>query len=234
MNGRRLRRPFFPFGMIFGTVWTMKRIAITDPVGYRAGMTEALRLLRQGGAVVMPTDTVYGIAADAANDEAVRRLFRVKNRPPAKPVPVFVSSLAMAKTVAVIDARTERALEQIWPGVVTVILFARGSVSSAVTAGGTTVGVRWPDHPVPVALAEKLGRPIVGTSVNISGEPSRHSVEEIAVGFRGRLYKPDLILDLGVLDETPPATILDLTAPAARVVRVGPVSKEMLVHILGR
>lgn len=210
----------------------MKRVAITDPDSYLAGMVEALRLLRQGGVVVVPTDTVYGLIADATNDEAVRRLFKIKNRPLAKAVPVFVSSLAMAKQVAFVDARTERALEQIWPGAVTTILPVRAVVSAAVTAGRSTVAVRLPEHAVPVSLVEKLGRPIVGTSANISGEPPAHSAEALMASFRGRLFKPDLVLDSGELPVVPPSTILDLTSPSARVVRVGPVSKETLDHIL--
>ena len=212
----------------------MKRIAITDPAGYRNGMTEALCVLRQGGVIVVPTDTVYGIVADATNSDAVRRLFKIKQRPFTKPVPVFVSSIEMAKIVAYVDSRTERALTKVWPGAVTVILAVRSVVSPVVTAGGGTVGVRIPDHPMSTALAEKLGKPIVGTSANISGEPPRHAATEVIADFRGKLFKPDLVLDVGRLEEAPPATVLDLTAPSARVVRVGPVSKEMLVHILGR
>lgn len=212
----------------------MKRIAITDPDGYRAGMTEALRVLRHGGVVVVPTDTVYGLVADATNSDAVRRLFKIKQRSLTKPVPVFVSSVETAKPVAYIDSRTERALSQVWPGAVTVILAVRSVVSPVVTAGGGTVGVRIPDHPVPTALAEKLGKPIVGTSVTVPGKPPRHAATDVIADFRGKLFKPDLVLDMGRLEEAPPATVLDLTAPSARVVRAGPVSKETLVHILGR
>ncbi|MBI2624702.1 threonylcarbamoyl-AMP synthase [Candidatus Parcubacteria bacterium] len=207
---------------------------IATSEAYRVGMTEALRTLRQGGILVLPTDTVYGLAADATNDDAVRRLFRIKNRPPAKPVPVFVSSVEMAKTIAYVDQRTERALEQVWPGAVIVILSVRSRVAPAVTAGGPTVGVRLPDHPVPVALVEKLGRPIVGASANITGEPPRHSAVEVLGDFRHQLFKPDLVLDLGRLEDAPPSTVLDLTSSSARVVRAGPVSKEMLVNILRR
>lgn len=210
----------------------MECVSITDSDGYRAGMTEAFQVLRRGGVVVLPTDTVYGIAADATNSDAVRRLYKIKHRSLTKPVPVFVSSLAMAKAVAYVDSRTERALSQVWPGAVTVVLPVRSLVSPVATAGGGTIAVRISDHPVPTALVEKLGKPIVGTSANVSGEPPRHSAAEVVADFRGQLFKPDLVLDFGRLEEAPPATVLDLTSPFAKVVRAGPVSKEVLSHIL--
>ncbi|MBI2625626.1 threonylcarbamoyl-AMP synthase, partial [Candidatus Parcubacteria bacterium] len=210
----------------------MKHALITDPVSYRRGMTEAAECLRRGGVVVVPADTGYCLVADAANEEAVRRVFKIKGRPFTKPVPVFVASIAMAKTAAFIDQRTERTLTGLWPGQVTVVMPARAALASAVTAGGSTVGVRLPDHPVPVALAQKLGRPMVGTSATVSDEPSRQSVGALADRFRQRLFRPDLVLDVGDLEAPLPLTVLDVSSGAAKIVRVGPVSKATLARIL--
>lgn len=210
----------------------MKRVLMADSNSYRRGMTEAAWYLQRGGVVVVPVDTGYCLVADAANEEAVRRVFKIKERPFTKPVPVFVASIAMTKTAAFIDQRTERTLVELWPGQVTVVVPARASLAPSVTAGGSTVAVRLPDHPVPVALAQKLGRPIVAASASISGEPPPQSIGALTDRFRQRLFRPDLVLDAGDLGTALPLTVLDLSSGAAKIVRVGPVSKATLSSIL--
>ncbi|MBI3304723.1 threonylcarbamoyl-AMP synthase [Candidatus Parcubacteria bacterium] len=210
----------------------MKRVLMVDSDSYRRGMTEAAECLRRGGVVVVPADTGYCLVADAVNEEAVRRVFKIKERSFTKPVPVFVASIAMAKTVAFIDQRTERILVGLWPGQVMVVVPARAALALAVTAGGRTVGLRLPDHPVPVALAEKLGRPVVATSANVSDETSPQSAGVLMDRFRARLFRPDLVLDVGDLEAPLPLTVLDVSSGAAKIVRVGPVSKATLARIL--
>ncbi len=195
-------------------------------------IVEAAKTMLAGGTIVFPTDTVYGLGCDATNENAIRKIFRMKKRTEQKPLPVVVRDIAMAKKVAFVDRRLERALELVWPGAVTVILFRRYKLPEVLTAGKQTIGLRIPDYKLTYLLSENMGRPYVATSANISKVPATTKIAEVLAYFEKNPAKPDLILNAGDLKFSEPSTVLDLTAAKPRIVRIGPVNKKKLLEIL--
>ncbi|PJE59954.1 MAG: threonylcarbamoyl-AMP synthase [Candidatus Portnoybacteria bacterium CG10_big_fil_rev_8_21_14_0_10_44_7] len=193
---------------------------------------EAAKIIYRGGSVVLPTDTVYGLAVDATRDITIDRLFKIKKRPKEKPVSVFVSDLPMARKIAFFDQRLERAAEVIWPGPLTVILKSRYKLPKNISGIQNTIGVRIPDYKLVRYLIELLGRPITATSANLSGQQPATDVQAVMAQFANQFLKPDLILDAGQLSPSQPSTVLDMTDPEPKIVRVGPVSKQKLLEIL--
>lgn len=192
----------------------------------------AVDVLARGGSIVYPTDTVYGLGVNPFDDFAVRRLFRIKKRPPEKPVPLMIKSIAMAKKLAYVDERKEKVLQSLWPGAVSVVLGAREIVSSVISANTKTVALRIPANDFCVALIKAVNCPITSTSANISGEEAGSDAKEIAQRFKDEIYMPDLIIDAGKLEARQPSTVLDLTGSKPRVLRVGPVKSKDLANIL--
>lgn len=192
----------------------------------------AVKTIKRGGILVYPTDTVYGLGVNALKPYAVERLFKIKKRPASKPAPIMIKDIEMAKQLAYVDARTERALREIWPGQVTVVLEKRSIVPDVLTAGLKTVGLRIPNHYFTQLLMENLNEPITATSANFSGQASLNSSAEIIKIFNNSYPRPDLILDAGELPPNPPSTVLDLTSAQPKITRLGPISKKDLMEIL--
>ncbi len=188
-------------------------------------------LIKRGGSVVFPTDTVYGLGVDALRETSIERLFKIKKRPETKPVPVMINNIEMAKKLAFIDRKTERALEEIWPGSVTIVLEKRGIVPEILTAGKSTVGLRIPNCHLTQLLMEELAMPITATSANFSGQPPLASVEEVIKIFQKAYPRPDLVLDAGILSKTQPSSVLDLTGRQPKITRVGPIGKKDLLNM---
>ena len=195
-------------------------------------INEAVGILNRGGSVVYPTDTVYGLGVNPFDDFAVRRLFRVKKRPPDKPVALIVKSIAMAKKLAYTDARKEKVLRSVWPGAVSVVLYKRRIVPRDISSGTDTVSLRIPDNEFCIALIRAFNGPITSTSANISGENHTNDAAVIAKRFTKEIYKPDLIIDAGMLLAKRPSTVLDLTKEKPKITRIGPVSPKELTRIL--
>ncbi len=195
---------------------------------------EATQMLSKGGSVVYPTDTVYGLGVNPFDDFAVRRLFRIKKRDASKPVPLIVKSITMAKKLAFIGFKKEKILRAVWPGAVTVVLYKRAIISSFISANTNTVALRIPDNDFCVNLIKAFNSPITSTSANISGENSLVDPKDIVNRFKSELYKPDLIIDAGVLKSTRASTVLDLTKDKPKITRVGPVSPKELSELLGQ
>ena len=206
-----------------------------DPENMRAslyGLKKAVETISRGGVVVVPTDTVYGLAADATNPDSMMRLFRIKKRPNTKPVPLIIRDMEMARNLAYIDKRLEKILGILWPGAVTVILQKKADLPERVTAGKRTIGLRLPDYKLLHFLLEAVGKPMTATSANISGEEPSIDAEEVAAQFNREFYRPDLILDAGKLKFSEPSTVLDLAAPEPKIIRIGPVNPKKLMEIL--
>lgn len=195
-------------------------------------IARAVRVLRQGGVIVYPTDTLYGLGADIMNDAAVRRLFSLKGRPAHKPVPVLVDGIDMAKKFAFIDAKQEKILRAVWPGALTAVLWKKHAVSSLIAASGQTVGLRMPNHDFCLALLHALGGPITSTSANISGEQGSGNLEAILAQFKKEKRFPDLVVDAGELPPASVSTVLDCTGAKPKVIRMGPVTLSQLKEIL--
>ena len=191
---------------------------------------EAVEIMRGGGLVVYPTDTVYGLGTDPFNAEAVEKVHRAKRRR-GKPLPILLSDPGQAERIAVVTKKARRLMEEFWPGQLTIILEARPTVPEPVTLGTGRVGVRVPDSPVARALAEGLGGAIIGTSANISGAPSPRTAEEAVAQLGDRV---DLVLDGGRTKYGVSSTVVDLTSSPPRILRVGPVDPSKLEEVLGR
>jgi L-threonylcarbamoyladenylate synthase len=183
-------------------------------------LAAAVRVLRAGGLVAFPTETFYGLGADALDVDAVARVFRAKGRPPEKPLLVLVDSLAMARTiVAEIPPRVEDLLARYWPGPLTVVLRARSHVP--VTAATGTVGVRIPGHAVAWGLVQAAGVPITAPSANPHGRSSPRTADEVRRGLGASV---DLVLDGGPTPGGRPSTVVDATVVPLRVLRAGAVA----------
>jgi L-threonylcarbamoyladenylate synthase len=192
----------------------------------------AARILAWDGLVAFPTDTVYGVGAHAFQPDAVERIYVAKIRPRDKAIPIL---LAQADDLALIaEGITETAwllAERFWPGGLTLVLPKRASVPNVVSAGGPTVAVRVPDHPLPLALMAALRAPLAATSANISGHPSPVTAQEVETELGGRI---ELILDGGQCPGGVPSTVLDLTTDPPAVLRAGAIAVEEIKAALAK
>ncbi len=179
----------------------------------------ARRLLFEGEVVAFPTDTVYGVGVNAFEPFAVRQLFEVKQRPPDKAIPVFITQIDDLNQVArqVPNAAWDF-LRHFWPGALTVVLPKSPHLPADVTAGADTVAVRLPDHPLCHQLVVRLGRPLAVTSANLSGRPAPTTAAQVAAQLGGRL---PLILDGGPTPTPNPSSIVDFSVSPPRLLREG-------------
>ncbi len=191
---------------------------------------EAVKIVQRGGAIVYPTDTVYGIGANALDPEAVIKVFNIKNRPRDQAMPVAVSGIEMAEELVFVTVEARRLIERFWPGALTLILKKRPTLPAEVTGGSDRAGLRAPNHPVPLSIIRMAQLPITSTSANRHGLPSPLTVEE-AVRQLGEGI--DLVIDAGGATGGVPSTVLDLTSTVPAIIRKGPVSKEEIEATIG-
>ena len=210
----------------------MKIIQIDLNKEYSEVIEEACRVLRLGGTVIYPTDTVYGLGANACDNLAVEKIFKIKNRPYHKPLPVIAKNLDWVEAIAFVDLRNKKVIQSIWSGTTTAILPKRECLSSLVTAGGSTIGIRIPDFTFTDQLLGKFGYPLTATSAHISGEEAFNDINKIIERFENKKYKPDLVIDAGILPKTKPSTVLDLTSSEPKILRVGPSKPDQLRKLL--
>ena len=202
---------------------------MTTPTVEPALLTRAVEVLRQGGLVAYPTDTVYGLATLPTNAQAVARLFEAKKRNPDQPVPLLIASSENVASIAAHVPDVAKGLMQaFWPGAFTIILPKAPRFQSA--AVGETIGLRVPDHPTPRELARLLGGPITGTSANIAGGPEPLTAEDV----RAQLGESvDLVIDGGRCAGGQPSTVVDCSVATPRFVREGPITREALERVAG-
>ena len=185
-------------------------------------------ILRRGGIVAFPTDTVYGLGVSAYNEPAVKRLYRLKQRPEARPLPILVADMVqMTEVAGVLPPVARKLADSFLPGALTLVLPRSARVPDVIT-GGKTVAVRIPAHPVAIALIRGLGSPIVGTSANLSGRPSALTAEEVYSQFGDRL---GLVIDGGRCPGGRESTIVDVTGEKPRVLREGAISRQQLEQV---
>ncbi len=190
----------------------------------------AVELLRAGSIVALPTDTVYGIAADLALPDAIERLFAAKQRPPEKAVAVLLADAEQAGTLADLPMAARVLAERFWPGGLTLVLPVRpGTRLPDVLAAGTpTIGVRVPDHDCPRALARELG-PLPTTSANLSGAPDSGDATEVAETLGDAVA---LVLDGGPTRGGPASTVVDCTLTRPVVRRAGAIAPALIAGAL--
>src|SRR5437016_6107155 len=191
---------------------------------------EAAAVIRAGGLVAFPTETVYGLGADGLNEAAVRRIFAAKGRPEAKGLILHLSAPAQVREVAQVSPMAERLMEAFFPGPLALVLPALPVVPAVTTGGGATVAVRMPHHAVAQALIAAASRPIAAPSANPSGAPPSRTAAEALAGLNGRF---DLLLDAGPTPLGTPSTLLDLTHAPPRLLRLGAVPPEEIERVLG-
>jgi tRNA threonylcarbamoyl adenosine modification protein (Sua5/YciO/YrdC/YwlC family) len=187
----------------------------------QAAIAVAVEALRDGDIIGIPTDTVYGLAADPWHSGAADRLFRVKGRPRSVELPVLVSGegQALELATAVPDCAL-RLMARFWPGALTLVLPRREDVSADLGEDDATIGLRCPNHPVPLALCRSLG-PIATSSANRHGSAPVTTAQALAAGLPGVA----LILDAGTCDH-PPSTVVDTTGEVPKLLRAGSISWE--------
>ena len=192
----------------------------------------AAAILRSGGLVAMPTETVYGLAADATNDRAAARIYEAKGRPSFNPLIVHVADLAMARRFAAFSPLAERLAAKFWPGPLTLVAPRRADsgISHLVTAGLDTVGLRAPAHKVAQALLAAVGAPLAAPSANPSGTVSPTTAAHVREGLRDKV---DMILDGGPCAIGIESTIVKVEGERATLLRPGGVSREAIERVIG-
>jgi L-threonylcarbamoyladenylate synthase len=195
-------------------------------------LAKAVALLQTGGIVAIPTETVYGLAADASNPDAVAAIYRAKGRPDFNPLIVHVPDLLVAKTLAVFNAAAEQLAAAFWPGPLTLVLPLRvdAPVTAAVTAGLSTIALRCPAHPVMRAVLAQSGLALAAPSANRSGAISPTRASHVAESLGGAA---PMILDGGACEAGLESTIVILREQGWQILRPGPVTAQAIADVLG-
>ncbi len=196
-----------------------------------AQIQEAVRILKKGGVVAYPTDTVYGLGASMDSPDAVERVFSVKSRPRSMALPVLVGSIAQIEALTGRITPLARCLiDAFLPGALTLVFRASERVPAYLRTKEGTIALRIPDHAVPIALINGIGTGIVGTSANLSGRPSPVTADDVRLQLGDRL---DLIIDGGGCGGKE-STIVDVTGEIPRVLRSGAVGEEEIERVCGQ
>jgi len=202
------------------------------PALFKAAVARAAGLLRAGEVVALPTETVYGLAANALNPAAVERIFQIKGRPAHNPIIVHVASAEMAKRcVAHWPPLAEKLARAFWPGPLTLVLPRAKDIPEVVTAGGPTVGVRWPSHPFIQAVIRACDFPLAAPSANPSNRVSPTTAEHVRKHLG---HKIPLIVDGGQCQIGIESTVLDLSVSPPRLLRPGMIHEQALLAVTGR
>lgn len=192
-------------------------------------INKAISILRKGGLVVYPTDTVYGLGASMANIPAIERIFQVKGRPKGMALPLLLSDNAQIELLTKsVSTSAWRLIKKFLPGALTIILPKSDAVPDIITGGGKTVAFRIPSHPTPLALIRGLGKPIVGTSANLSGQPSPLTATEVQDQLGDKI---DMLIDGGRCPGGIESTIIDLSGEKPIIRRQGAITLEKLREI---
>ncbi|PFK46606.1 threonylcarbamoyl-AMP synthase [Bacillus cereus] len=194
-------------------------------------LQEAARLLRENEAIAFPTETVYGLGANAMNDEAIAKIFEAKGRPSDNPLIVHIGARSqLGEIVREITPVAEELMKHFWPGPLTIILPKKDGISEKVTAGLDTVGVRMPDHPVALALIEAANVPVAAPSANRSGRPSPTLAHHVYEDLNGKIAG---IVDGGATGVGVESTVVDCTSEVPTILRPGGITKEQLEEVIG-
>jgi L-threonylcarbamoyladenylate synthase len=198
---------------------------------FDAAVWRAAELLRAGEVVALPTETVYGLAANALEVNAVAKIFQIKGRPAHNPIIVHAASNEMAREcVAEWPVQAEKLSRAFWPGPLTLVLPRSEKIPDNVTAGGTTVGVRWPGHPFMQAVIRECGFPLAAPSANLSNQISPTNAEHVRTQLGGKI---PLIVDGGQSQVGIESTVLDLSVAPPKILRPGMIHLEAVVAVAG-
>ena len=191
---------------------------------------EAAGIIRRGGLVAVPTETVYGLAGNGLNESAVREIYEVKGRPAIKPLSLMVpDESAMEQYCEDVPRQAHALAQKFWPGPLTIVLKAKKAIPSIVLAGGETVGLRCPDHPLTLSLLRQCGLPLAAPSANPSGEASPKTAEQVLSYFDGKI---DAVIDGGPCGVGRESTLIDLSRAPYRILREGALPPETIADAL--
>ena len=181
-------------------------------------LENVIKVIEDGGVVIFPTDTVYGIAANSLDEEAIKKLFDLKERNDNKPICVLTSSVDKIKKIAYVRDEEQKIIDQYMPGALTIILDKKDNVSDVLTSNLKTVGVRIPNNEIALRILEKLEYPLATTSANISGKEAAVKKEDLITEFDGRV---DIIIDGGITNLKVSSTIVKLDNNEIKILRQG-------------
>jgi L-threonylcarbamoyladenylate synthase len=211
--------------------WSPEGEATVLPLPPREEVRRAADILKRGGLVAFPTETVYGLGADATNPRAVQRIFEVKGRPSTNPLIVHVADETVARRYARDwPLAASRVAERFWPGPLTIVVPKHPSIVDEVTAGLDTVGLRAPDHPLALELLREFDGPLAGPSANKSSHVSPTTAQHVRDELGDAV---DLILDGGPCEVGIESTVLDLVSASPRILRPGAVTREEIEDVIG-
>lgn len=210
----------------------MELIKINPKRPQGKALEKAVNVLKRGGVIVYPTETVYGLGANIFDQKAVKRVFKIKGRTFRKPLSAAVFDIKNAERIAKLNVNAKKIFKKFLPGPLTLVLPKKKCVSDLVTAGQKSVAIRVPDSKMILDLLKKYRFPITSTSANISGRPASRSAKAVLKQFKNKKNQPDLILDAGVTPLGRPSTIIDLTKKTPKILRKGPIKRKELLEFL--
>lgn len=184
-----------------------------------SSISQAVKVLKNDGVIVFPTDTVWGVGVLLTKPQAITKLYQIKNRPDNQPTGIFIDSITMAETYGYLNAQAYRLADQYWPGQVSLIVKASDKVPREILGLDQTVSLRIPDHPITSRLLRQLGHPLVQTSANFAGQSTPTSFGNIQAEFLARV---DYVIEGESLNQQA-STIVDTTGDQIRVLRPGPI-----------
>ena len=194
-------------------------------------LSPAVAALKRGEVIVYPTETLYGLGADALNAAAVERVFQLKGRDPNNPVPVLVADREMlGALVDEIPALAEKLMTRFWPGPLTLVLTARKDVAPALLNADGGIGVRISSQPIATEIVRALGRPLTATSANPSGLTPARTVQQAKHYFAGEI---DIFIDAGELTSRAGSTVVEISANGVRIIREGEIGRSELQRAVG-
>jgi len=197
-----------------------------------ADLTAALTALKRGEVIVFPTETLYGLGADALNFSAVEKVFQLKGRDPDNPFPVLVADRAMLDSLVVeITPLAELLMTRFWPGPLTLVLPARADIPRPLVNRQGGIGVRLSSQPIATELVRLLGRPLTATSANPSGQPGAHTVAEAKIYFAEKI---SIYIEGGKLHSPTGSTVAAIDKNKLKIIRAGEISRESLENVVGK
>jgi len=209
----------------------MKRIKLADKSNIEEAILDATDVLLNGGVILYPTDTLYGIGVDATNDAAIQKVFDLKRRDSKKPLSVMVSDLKIARKYALINSLGERLMSKILPGPFTLVFPKKDNLPDKLTAGEKTLGIRIPDTIFCNSLTINFGKPITATSANVAGDGNQINVDDILQQFGKMQHMIDLVIEEENLSNGNPSTVLKVSDTSVEVLREGNVNHPTLLHV---
>jgi L-threonylcarbamoyladenylate synthase len=204
----------------------MRRLVVRPVEPLEPQLAEAVAVIRRGGVVAFPTDTLYGLAADPESAESVNRVRALKGRDAAQTIALVAADLAQVERISVLTLMARHAAAEFWPGPLTVLIRAKPGLAPTTIGPDGLVGVRVPNHDVALALTRACGHAVTATSANRSGQPATADPDEVAAA----LPDLDLLIDAGKAPGGPPSTLVDLSGDAPRLVRAGAIPWDRVLE----